>query len=62
MTSDGNDENRHSGFSPPTTANNQDLNGIAKNNKAWGLYANGTGFEQAVAFRAFTQPLAVGDS
>jgi hypothetical protein len=27
-----------------------------------GLYANGTGFEQAVAYRAFANPLAVGDS
>jgi hypothetical protein len=62
MATEGNDENRHAGFFTATTANNQDLNGIARNDKAWGLYANGTGFEQAVAFRAFTQPLAVGDS
>lgn len=62
MTSEGNDDNRHSGFFVATTENNKDLNGIAKNDKAWGLYANGTGYEQAVAFRAFTEPLAVGDS
>ncbi len=54
MTSEGNDENRHSGFFVATTENNKDLNGIAKNGKAWGLFANGTGFEQAVAYRAFT--------
>ena len=47
MTNEGNDENRHSGFFIATTANNPDLNGIAKNDKAWGIYANGTGFEQA---------------
>ncbi|HEY1583355.1 MAG TPA: hypothetical protein VGF73_09695 [Chthoniobacterales bacterium] len=62
MASEGNDDNRHSGFFVATSENNKDLNGIAKNGKAWGLYANGTGFEQAVAFRAFSQPLAVGDS
>lgn len=62
MTTEGNDEKRHSGFFVATTDNNKDLNGIAKNSKAWGLFANGTGFEQAVAFRALTAPLAVGDS
>ncbi|MEO5718645.1 MAG: hypothetical protein ABIR29_08755, partial [Chthoniobacterales bacterium] len=41
---------------------NKDLGGIAQNGKAWGLYANGTGFEQAVAFRALTTPLAPGNS
>jgi len=62
MATEGNDEHRHSGFFIATAENNKDLNGIAKNNKAWGLYANGTGFEQAVAFRGFSQPLAIGDS
>src|SRR5438094_665234 len=62
MTSEGNDENRHSGFFIATTEHNSDLNGIAHNGKAFGLYANGSGFEQAAAYRAFTNPLAVGDS
>jgi hypothetical protein len=62
MTTEGNDENRHAGFFIATTEHNADLNGIAKNGKAFGLYANGTGFEQAVAYRAFTNPIAVGDS
>lgn len=62
MTTEGNDENRHSGFFMATPEHNSDLNGIAKNGKAFGLYANGSGFEQAVAYRAFTNPLAVGDS
>ena len=61
-TSEGNDENRHSGFFIATTDNNKDLNGIAKDGKAFGLYANGSGFEQAVAYRSFDKPLAVGDS
>jgi hypothetical protein len=31
-------------------------------NRAFALYANGTGFESAVAFRHFNEPLAPGDS
>src|SRR6266849_8304852 len=62
MTIEGNDENRNSGFFVATTDNNKDLNGIAKNGKAWGLFANGTGFEQAVAYRSLKEPLAAGDS
>jgi hypothetical protein len=59
---EGNDENRHSGFFIATAEHNSDLNGIAHSGKAFGLYANGSGFEQAVAYRALTNPLAVGDS
>ena len=62
MTNEGSEEKRHSGFFIATTANNPELNGIAKNDKAWGIFANGTGFEQGVAYRAFAAPLAVGDS
>lgn len=63
QTSEGNAaENRHAGFFIATTDNNKDLNGIAKDGKAFGLYANGTGFEQAVAYRSLDKPLAVGDS
>ncbi len=62
MTSEGDGPERHAGFFVATPDNNKDLNGIANNGKAWGLYANGTGFEQAVAYRSFKEPLAVGDS
>ncbi|MBA3544755.1 MAG: hypothetical protein H0T83_10005 [Chthoniobacterales bacterium] len=62
MTNEGNDENRHFGFYIARTENNKDLNGAAHNEKAWGLFANGNGFEQAVAYRALQNPLAVGDS
>lgn len=62
MTNEGNDESRHSGFFIASTSNNHDLNGIAKDDKAFGLFANGTGFEQAVAYRSFEKPLASGDS
>ncbi len=62
LTTEGNDDSRHSGFYIADTKNNPDLNGVQKNNKAFGLFANGSGFEQAVAYRAFEKPLQVGDS
>lgn len=49
LVAEGNDANRHAGFSLATTASNSDLNGIASDGRAWGFYANGSGFEQAVA-------------
>ena len=62
MTSEGNDADRHSGFFIASTDTNKDLNNIAKDGKAFGMFANGSGFEQAVAYRSFIKPLAVGDS
>ena len=62
LTFEGNDTDRHSGFFIAETKNNPDLNGIAKDNKAFGLFANGPGFEQAVAYRAFEKSLLPGDS
>ena len=62
VTSEGNDNERHSGFYIANTKTNLDLNGIIKNDKAFGMFANGSGFEQAIAYRAFTKPLQVGDS
>ena len=62
FTSEGNDDNRHSGFFVAGTTSNQDLNGIARSDKAFGLYANGSGFEQAVAYRSIDKALAIGDS
>ena len=62
LTTEGNDNDRHSGFFIADTRNNADLNGVTKNDKAFGLFANGSGFEQAVAYRAFEKPLQAGDS
>ena len=62
LTSEGSGENRYSGFFIAETKTHLDLNGIAKNDKAFGMYANGAGFEQAVAYRAFEKPLQIGDS
>ncbi len=62
LTTEGNDSDRHSGFFIAGTKDNSDLNGIAKGDKAFGVYANGTGFEQAVAYRGFEKPLQKGDS
>jgi hypothetical protein len=62
LTTEGNDTDRHSGFFIASTKDNSDLNNIAKNDKAFGTYANGFGFEQAVAYRGFEKPLQIGDS
>jgi hypothetical protein len=62
LTTEGNDNDRHSGFFIADTKNNPDLTGIVKDEKAFGLFANGIGFEQAVAYRAFEKPLQTGDS
>lgn len=62
LTIEGNDNDRHSGFFIASAKTSTDLNGIAKDDKAFGLYANGSGFEQAVAYRSFEKPLQVGDS
>jgi hypothetical protein len=61
LTIEGNDNDRHSGFFI-AGKDNSDLNGIAKEGKAFGVYANGSGFEQAVAYRGFEKPLQPGDS
>src|SRR5438105_12719514 len=50
LTTEGNDNDRHSGFFIAVTKNNPDLNGITEGDKAFGLYANGPGFEQAVGY------------
>jgi hypothetical protein len=52
----------YSGFYMATKANNPELKGAAIRDKAFGLFANGTGFEAATAYRALEKPLAVGDS
>ena len=62
LTAEGNDNERHSGLFIADTKNNADLNGITKADKAFGLFANGPGFEQAVAYREFEKPLKPGDS
>src|SRR5581483_6078504 len=62
LTTEGNDNDRHSGFYIASTSDKPDLKGIAKDGKAFGFYANGSGFEQAVAYRNFEKPLQTGDS
>ena len=60
-TSEGTGADQHAGFFI-ADSNNGDLNGIAKEGKAFGIFANGAGFEQAVAYRGFNKPLESGDS
>ncbi len=62
QTKTGGGGHSHAGFYVATTADKPDLNGIAEDDKAFGLYANGTNFEIAAAFRAFDQPLQTGQA
>jgi len=58
----GSRKGRYSGFFIADTNTSQDLNGVTKNKKAFEMRANGFGFNQWVAYRAFKKPLEVGDS
>lgn len=52
----------HAGAFIADTEANADLVNVGINKKAFGLFANGVVYEQAVAFRAFAKPLAPGMS
>ncbi len=62
LLTDAAGDNRFAGFFLANPETNRDVTGILKENKAFGLFANGDGFEQAIAFRPFAQPLAPGES
>ena len=55
------DASRYAGFFLAEARNESDLSGAAREGKAFGIFANGTGFEETVAFRAFNRPLESGD-
>ena len=52
----------NAGFFIAEKSRNNELSGVAIRDKAFGLYANGHGFEIAAAFRALKKPLAVGQT
>jgi len=56
------EEQSHSGFFIASIDDNPDLTGAQIQKKAFGLFANGTAFEKAAAFRSFNQPLQAGDT
>lgn len=55
------DEEQYAGFFIAETDEEDDLAATAREGRAFGIFANGTGFEETVAFRAFERPLSVGD-
>ncbi|MDG1242124.1 MAG: hypothetical protein P8R37_06750 [Opitutae bacterium] len=55
------EEEQYVGFFIAYADKETDLAQTAREGKAFGIFANGTGFEETVAFRAFEQPLNVGD-
>lgn len=62
QTVKGSEGEAFAGFFIATKEQNADLNGIASQGKAFGLFANGAGFEAAAAFRPLKKPLAVGQT
>jgi hypothetical protein len=55
------EEEQYVGFFIAEAGTEADLAQTAREGKAFGIFANGTGFEETVAFRSFEQPLNVGD-
>ncbi|MFO8027623.1 MAG: hypothetical protein R6U56_08155 [Opitutales bacterium] len=55
------DASQYAGFFIAEADNEPDLSGAAREGKAFGIFANGTGFEETVAFRAFNRALEAGD-
>lgn len=55
------DAQRYAGFFIAEADNEKDLAGAAREGRAFGIFANGTGFEETVAFRAFDRHLEAGD-
>lgn len=54
-------EEQYAGFFIANAEQEADLAAAAREGRAFGIFANGTGFEETVAFRAFERPLAAGD-
>ena len=54
-------EEQYAGFFIANAERETDLGDFASNGKAFGIFANGTQFEETVAFRAFDRALAPGD-
>ncbi|MDW8349146.1 MAG: hypothetical protein RML49_02625 [Verrucomicrobiae bacterium] len=52
----------YSGHFIAQDVDHSDLNGVATDGRAFGLYANGHRFEKAVAFRPLKEPLKIGDT
>lgn len=55
------DAEQYAGFFIAEASVEADLAGSAREGRAFGIFANGTGFEETVAFRSFDRPLGVGD-
>ncbi len=55
------DGEHYAGFFIAEASVEADLGETAREGRAFGIFANGTGFEETVAFRAFERPLNTGD-
>ncbi len=59
---DGQSGDSHAGFFIGNVSDHPDLDHAAMRDKVFGMFANGVGYEAAVAFRTFDEPLQVGDA
>ena len=55
------DAEQYAGFFLAEAGRESDLTGVAREGRAFGIFANGTGFESTVAFRPFDRALNPGD-
>lgn len=55
-------EEQYAGFFIAEAEQEADLSESAREGRAFGIFANGTGFEETAAFRAFERPLTAGDA
>ena len=62
LTVESKGDKSYAGFYIAEPGQNGGLKGIIKNGKAFGAFANGAGFEQAIGYRGFEKPLKAGDS
>ena len=61
MASNDADAKQYAGFFIAEAEREADLTGVAREGRAFGIFANGTGFESTVAFRPFDGALGPGD-
>ena len=58
---EGQDQEQYNGFFIADSSRESNLSRTARQGSAFGIFANGTGFEETLAFRSFDRALNVGD-
>ncbi|MEC8332852.1 MAG: hypothetical protein VXX82_06660 [Verrucomicrobiota bacterium] len=55
------EQKQYNGFFIANSSRESNLSKVAREGNAFGIFANGTGFEETLAFRSFGHPLCEGD-